>query len=72
MVIDNFYYLYRFRKSHHKYPYDYISIHINAEHTWLIIGRYLENEEVNLYDLELHGERLTYKDLQAVIKKRSH
>lgn len=69
MVIDNFYYLYRFRKGYSKYPSDYVSIQSNHDHSWLIIGRPLEISELEYYDVELHGVRLTYAEFQELINK---
>lgn len=64
---NNFYCLYRFRKTHSKYPSDYVGIQINNEHSWLIIGRPLQIEEVAYYDVEEHGLRMTYKEYQEFI-----
>lgn len=71
MVMNNFYYLYRFRKSHNKYPSDYVGIQIEHPSTWLIIGRLLSYDEVVYYDVEIHGERMNYQEFQAVIKSYS-
>lgn len=71
MVIDNFYYLYRFRKSHNKYPHDYIQLHTEGFTTWLIIGRKLPDEELESFDLQYCGERMTYDQCQKEIIRTS-
>ena len=65
----NNYSLYKFRSTDKRYPKDFLQIHIENNTSWLIIGRELNYSEIEEFDLEYIGERMSYEMVQSEIKR---
>lgn len=65
------YSLYRFRKTHARYPYDRVQVHTHKNDSWLVMERELDNAEVETFDLEYVGENMTYDRVQSEIARMS-
>ena len=46
-------------------------IHTEHDTVWLVIGRELSNPEIEEFDLEYIGERMSYERVQSEIKRLS-
>ena len=67
----NYYALYKFRNTDKRYPKDFLQIHTENDTSWLIIGRELSYSEIEEFDLEYIGERMSYEMVQSEIKRLS-
>ena len=67
----NYYALYKFRSTDKRYPKDFLQIHTKHNTSWLIIGRELSYQEIEEFDLEYIGERMSYEMVQSEIKRVS-
>ncbi len=67
----NYYALYKFRNEDKRYPKDFLQIHTEINTSWLKIGRELSNPEIEEFDLECIGERMSYEMVQSEIKRLS-
>lgn len=67
----NNYALYRFRSTDTHYPKDFVQIYIENDTSWLIIDRALSDPEIEEFNLEYVGERMSYKMAQREIKRLS-
>ena len=67
----NHYALYKFRKEDKRYPKDFLQIHTENDTSWLVIGRELSYSEIEEFDLEYVGERMSYEIVQSEIKRLS-
>ena len=65
------YSLYRFRKRDKRYPRDYVQVHIELDKEWLVMGRKVSNSEIEMFDLEYIGERMTYARVKSEIERLS-
>ena len=65
----NNYALYRFRNEDKRYPKDFLQIHTESNTSWLIIGRELSYSEIEEFDLEYVGERMSYEMVQSEIRR---
>ena len=62
------YYLYKYRKKNYiNYPCSMVQIISKKDTHWLVTEDELENREVDLFDLEIHGDLLTHKDCLDII-----
>ena len=67
----NNYALYKFRNTDKRYPKDFLQIHTEINTSWLVIGRELSYSEIEEFDLEYVGERMSYERVQSEIKRLS-
>lgn len=67
----NNYALYKFRNTDKRYPKDFLQIHTENDTSWLVIGRELSYSEIEEFDLEYIGERMSYEMVQSEIKRLS-
>lgn len=67
----NYYALYKFRNEDKRYPKDFLQIHTEDDTSWLVIGRELSYSEIEEFDLEYVGERMSYEMVQSEIKRLS-
>lgn len=67
----NNYALYRFRGTDTHHPKDFLQICIKNDTSWLVIGRALSDPEIEKFNLEYVGERMSYKMVQREIKRLS-
>ena len=67
----NNYALYKFRNEDKRYPKDFLQVHTENDTSWLVIGRELSNPEIEEFDLEYIGERMSYEMVQSEIKRLS-
>ena len=65
----NYYALYKFRNTDKRYPKDFLQIHTEINTSWLIIGRELSYSEIEEFDLECIGERMSYEMVLCEIKR---
>ena len=65
----NNYALYKFRSTDRRYPKDFLQIHTENDVSWLVIGRELSYSEIEEFDLEYVGERMSYEMVQSEIKR---
>lgn len=65
----NNYALYKFRSTDKRYPKDFLQIHTEINTSWLIIGRELSYSEIEEFDLECIGERMSYERVQSEIRR---
>ena len=67
----NYYALYKFRNTDKLYPKDFLQIHTEKNTSWLIIGRELSYSEIEEFDLEYVGERMSYEMALREIERLS-
>lgn len=67
----NNYALYKFRNEDKHYPKDFLQVHTENDTSWLVIGRELSNPEIEEFDLEYIGERMSYERVQSEIIRLS-
>ena len=67
----NYYALYHFRKNDGRYPHERVQIYTHKKTSWLIMGRELDEGEIEEFDLEYIGERMSYERVQSEIKRLS-
>jgi hypothetical protein len=67
----NNYALYKFRSTDKRYPKDFLQIHTEDDTSWLVIGRELSYSEIEEFDLEYIGERMSYEMVLREIKRLS-
>lgn len=67
----NNYALYKFRNQTRYRPHDFLQKHTEGKKTWLIMGRELDEGEIEEFDLEYIGGRMTYATVQSEIKRLS-
>lgn len=62
------YYLYKYRKKNYiNYPCSMIQIVSKKDIHWLVTESELNSHDINIFDLEIHGDLLTHKDCLDII-----